>query len=104
HAVRVRGAWLFFFSSRRRHTRLQGDWSSDVCSSDLELAVAMEGGQRVPLQPSQVCGQTGVAPNNFRKYMEELQRCGLADMKGSKIGRASCREGVWGAVGAAAMS
>src|SRR3989454_11756303 len=26
----------FFFSSRRRHTRLQGDWSSDVCSSDLE--------------------------------------------------------------------
>src|SRR5256885_12843400 len=26
-----------FFSSRRRHTRLQGDWSSDVCSSDLEL-------------------------------------------------------------------
>src|SRR5205807_3363365 len=23
------------FSSRRRHTRLQGDWSSDVCSSDL---------------------------------------------------------------------
>src|SRR5688500_19938646 len=27
--------YLFFFSSRRRHTRLQGDWSSDVCSSDL---------------------------------------------------------------------
>src|ERR1022692_5194383 len=33
--------WLyfrwFFFSSRRRHTRLQGDWSSDVCSSDLDV-------------------------------------------------------------------
>src|SRR5256885_12857394 len=28
---------FFFFSSRRRHTRLQGDWSSDVCSSDLLL-------------------------------------------------------------------
>ena len=27
--------YVFFFSSRRRHTRLQGDWSSDVCSSDL---------------------------------------------------------------------
>src|ERR1039457_5465853 len=26
---------MMFFSSRRRHTRLQGDWSSDVCSSDL---------------------------------------------------------------------
>src|SRR5256885_12036498 len=29
----------FFFSSRRRHTRLQGDWSSDVCSSDLILVL-----------------------------------------------------------------
>src|SRR5256885_13060303 len=29
---------FFFFSSRRRHTRLQGDWSSDVCSSDLDGA------------------------------------------------------------------
>src|SRR2546426_6950122 len=29
---------VFFFSSRRRHTRLQGDWSSDVCSSDLHVA------------------------------------------------------------------
>src|SRR5688500_18833123 len=28
---------LFIFSSTRRHTRLQGDWSSDVCSSDLEV-------------------------------------------------------------------
>src|SRR5256885_5105327 len=31
--------FVFFFSSRRRHTRLQGDWSSDVCSSDLLLSV-----------------------------------------------------------------
>src|SRR5690348_18014277 len=30
---------LFFFSSRRRHTRWTGDWSSDVCSSDLDLLV-----------------------------------------------------------------
>src|SRR5205807_6846171 len=35
--------FLFFFSSRRRHTRLQGDWSSDVCSSDL-LAIGVGGG------------------------------------------------------------
>src|SRR5688572_31387047 len=27
---------FFFFSSRRRHTRFDCDWSSDVCSSDLE--------------------------------------------------------------------
>src|SRR5215467_9332003 len=31
---------FFFFSSRRRHTRLQGDWSSDVCSSDLDNAAS----------------------------------------------------------------
>src|SRR5256885_4524696 len=43
YSTRYFPAWLtderkikcFFFSSRRRHTRLQGDWSSDVCSSDL---------------------------------------------------------------------
>src|SRR5207248_6637441 len=29
------GVFVFFFSSRRRHTRSYGDWSSDVCSSDL---------------------------------------------------------------------
>src|SRR5438876_11109221 len=28
---------MFFFSSRRRHTRWTGDWSSDVCSSDLAV-------------------------------------------------------------------
>src|SRR5438477_2300764 len=28
--------FFFFFSSRRRHTRLTCDWSSDVCSSDLD--------------------------------------------------------------------
>src|SRR5690348_14203831 len=28
-------SFFFFFSSRRRHTRWTGDWSSDVCSSDL---------------------------------------------------------------------
>src|SRR5256885_4854537 len=33
--LRCRCVCFFFFSSRRRHTRLQGDWSSDVCSSDL---------------------------------------------------------------------
>src|SRR5688572_32908224 len=30
--------FCFFFSSRRRHTRFDCDWSSDVCSSDLHMA------------------------------------------------------------------
>src|SRR5467141_4830857 len=32
---------FFFFSSRRRHTRFKCDWSSDVCSSDLDWRVAV---------------------------------------------------------------
>src|SRR5574337_2110535 len=31
--------FFFFFSSTRRHTRLSGDWSSDVCSSDLTITI-----------------------------------------------------------------
>src|SRR2546426_6579962 len=66
----------FFFSSRRRHTRLQGDWSSDVCSSDLAAPASspvsrpllLDGGvrsslaqQRVPLWMIQrVHGQVDV--------------------------------------------
>src|SRR5256886_9652254 len=37
-AVRV----YFFFSSRRRHTRFDCDWSSDVCSSDLSAVPYMK--------------------------------------------------------------
>src|SRR2546427_4779430 len=33
--------FFFFFSSRRRHTRFDCDWSSDVCSSDLQLVGAV---------------------------------------------------------------
>src|SRR5256885_1621065 len=46
-------AWVecslyFFFSSRRRHTRLQGDWSSDVCSSDLSLVELGRDSEAIP--------------------------------------------------------
>src|SRR5256886_15600213 len=34
--------YFFFFSSRRRHTRFDCDWSSDVCSSDLKLGRSLE--------------------------------------------------------------
>src|SRR5260221_7599436 len=35
HGIALLACLLFFFSSRRRHTRSLCDWSSDVCSSDL---------------------------------------------------------------------
>src|SRR3712207_7630467 len=36
-------AHVFFFSSRRRHTRYWRDWSSDVCSSDLSYLLSYVG-------------------------------------------------------------
>src|SRR2546429_2847189 len=33
---------IFFFSSRRRHTRCSRDWSSDVCSSDLAFPTVVD--------------------------------------------------------------
>src|SRR5438105_10975507 len=45
-------AWscfFFFFSSRRRHTRSTRDWSSDVCSSDLQFQGPAQPVERAPL-------------------------------------------------------
>src|SRR2546426_4500857 len=46
--------YFFFFSSRRRHTRLQGDWSSDVCSSDGVVVVAAPARNRHGQPPGDV--------------------------------------------------
>src|SRR5947209_17458181 len=70
-------ASVFFFSSRRRHTRYWRDWSSDVCSSDLHRLAVGKMGLLVP--------------------DHELQRGGIGRILAGrhKIGRASCREKVW---------
>src|SRR5437763_13695500 len=65
----------FFFSSRRRHTRYIGDWSSDVCSSDLG---------RSPGCPARRTPRTVAAGGPPRA---------------TQIGRASCRERVWDSEG-----
>src|SRR2546430_13736697 len=39
---------IFFFSSRRRHTRFDCDWSSDVCSSDLKTRAPKTAKQALP--------------------------------------------------------
>src|SRR5437762_3657471 len=92
----------FFFSSRRRHTRYIGDWSSDVCSSDL-------------------ADQIGLLDERYFMYCEDMDWCYRAHEAGwssmyfpgaqiihevgrssdllprrmIEIGRASCRERVW---------
>src|SRR5689334_24510435 len=101
--------FLFFFSSRRRHTRWNCDWSSDVCSSDLRHGVGMEGGVRAdpmvwlerggagPRHPL-VSGRQGLPPNAFPfvpvaggTSRHDLPRPLAAERE---IGRASCRERV----------
>src|SRR5256886_6172775 len=53
--IRVKTRFFFFFSSRRRHTRFDCDWSSDVCSSDLEVELlVMRGRIRKWLYPKAI--------------------------------------------------
>src|SRR2546426_10121871 len=72
--------FFFFFSSRRRHTRLQGDWSSDVCSSDLKV-YANDAGD---------AGRYRLA-TSF-KQGDTCKNGGPAGSLGGEIGRASGRE------------
>src|SRR5256884_7400979 len=41
--------FVFFFSSRRRHTRCSRDWSSDVCSSDLYSYLIGDAGNQITI-------------------------------------------------------
>src|SRR5690606_40915992 len=91
-------ALYFFFSSRRRHTRFSRDWSSDVCSSDLNCWLLLEA-----LKLTQV----SVAPKARFNVMRPLclpraQGACMARAENTcgchEIGRASCRERVHVAV------
>src|SRR6266446_8609901 len=64
--------YFFFFSSRRRHTRLQGDWSSDVCAADL---AARPGARRArPRGRPQGRGpQAGAAGSEERRVGKECR-------------------------------
>src|SRR5205085_3446403 len=72
---------VFFFSSRRRHTRFDCDWSSDVCSSDLPLRILTTESRHESIIRS--VRLLGIGQDAI-EYLP-------ADNLG-KIGRASCRE------------
>src|SRR5256885_8624704 len=76
YTLHVRCVSLFFFSSRRRHTRLQGDWSSDVCSSDLSC---FRRTPRAPV-PGPSAGKGTVMKNSRgrRRYVFPLVIFGIA--------------------------
>src|SRR5688500_20358550 len=83
---------MFFFSSRRRHTRLQGDWSSDVCSSDLTF------GSNAGLYIGGcVLNVPNILPNPVSLgSLFTIRGDGeFAINLGPEIGRASCRDRVW---------
>src|SRR5437763_56051 len=81
---------ILFFSSRRRHTRYIGDWSSDVCSSDL-LSTARSDGETGPLRDPERAVDSAVAA--------VAVPCDFAGDGSEQIGRASCRETVTIAMG-----
>src|SRR2546430_17377161 len=55
---------MFFFSSRRRHTRFDCDWSSDVCSSDLGSVYRFDLADRRPIAVN-----TGFATRNNNDHV-----------------------------------
>src|SRR5207245_3805761 len=89
---------LFFFPSRRRHTRCYRDWSSDVCSSDLERPIAELQEQLEKLKKHPETRSLGVSLEEeialIEKKLEETKRQIFLNLSAwdRKIGRASCRE------------
>src|SRR5689334_24099976 len=89
----------YFFSSRRRHTRWNCDWSSDVCSSDLGILGPNGAGKTTTLEIIEGLrkpdsGQvTLLGESPWPRNPKVLPRIGV-QLQASKIGRASCRERV----------
>src|SRR5437879_10931615 len=67
--------YIFFFSSRRRHTRYIGDWSSDVCSSDLGCPNPGKASQNRAKRKHKAGGRIGVTRTAERVYID--RHCGL---------------------------
>src|SRR5690606_39891672 len=80
----------FFFSSRRRHTRFSRDWSSDVCSSDL---------QRDEFQVVQFIPLVVALPVFLSGALWPIEEM-PGWLQPFEIGRASCRERVQSSGGA----
>src|SRR5690242_21366198 len=104
---------FFFFSSRRRHTRSTCDWSSDVCSSDLpswkehvwfptsplKAIAAKAAGATVEFDSGSDPASAAALAKKSDVAIVFVQQWSSEDFD-LQIGRASCRERVWGSVAA----
>src|SRR3989454_10060071 len=70
-------AACFFFSSRRRHTRLQGDWSSDVCSSEVAVEDVELQRQLISLAVKEAYTNILFAQRLIRVQQQAVQRAEL---------------------------
>src|SRR4051794_41728818 len=78
--------FFFFFSSRRRHTRWTGDWSSDVCSSD--LPPQSRGRERATVEPRRCRALDGLSDGVARPARRDD---GPASAPGARRGRSEER-------------
>src|SRR5690606_41141625 len=90
-----------FFSSRRRHTRFSRDWSSDVCSSDLTQIINCE--TEVLNEKFSISSVTFLMVLCSDLYISFVGSSSvtfrpLSSKYNLQIGRASCRESVYGSV------
>src|SRR3546814_3056127 len=81
----VHGCMVFFCKQKTAYEMRISDWSSDVCSSDLEIVVN-GGNARSATLHWQGCADAGIC------YPPQTMRVDLPSVE--KIGRASCRERV----------
>src|SRR5437016_9980766 len=88
---------FFFFSSRRRHTRLVSDWSSDVCSSDLgapRSRCRRTSPSSSPIKPSSKRSSIARWSSTRHSVPAPFTIFSSPTRWPGKIGRASCRERV----------
>src|SRR5437867_8513219 len=79
--------YFFFFSSRRRHTRSYGDWSSDVCSSDLRSGPGSRAYRPATALTDTLSNQDPIAQALWREQRERT----LASIKRIRAGLPSPR-------------
>src|SRR5690606_41019390 len=95
-----------------RHTRFSRDWSSDVCSSDLDTVLMVGGASRMPcvvslaaelfgkrpqdeLHPDEAVAQGAAIQAALKAGEAAVEDMVVTDVAPFKIGRASCRERVY---------